>query len=112
MTPEQLDQFRAAILRLKEELGQFEAAASESAEPVELDQARVGRLSRIDALQGQQMALETRRRRQQQLARADGALRRIEVGEYGSCFKCGKPIDLRRLAADPTQTRCTLCVDE
>jgi DnaK suppressor protein len=112
MTPEQIERFRAAILQLKEGLSQLETEAGESAEPVELDQARVGRLSRIDALQGQQMALETRRRRQQQLDRADGALRRIDAGEYGGCFKCGKPIDLRRLEADPTQTRCTPCVDE
>jgi DnaK suppressor protein len=112
MTPRQLNQFRGAILRLKTELEQFEAAATDAAEPVELDQARVGRLSRIDALQGQQMALETRRRRQQQVARADGALRRIDAGEYGNCFKCGQPIDLRRLTVDPTQTRCTQCVEE
>ena len=58
------------------------------------------------------MALETSRRRQQQVARAEGALRRMDAGEYGNCFKCGKPIDLRRLEADPTQTRCTQCVDE
>ena len=112
MTPEQLDEFRAALVRLRAELEQHEASAADSAEPVELDQASVGRLSRIDALQGQQMALETSRRRQHQVARVEGALRRMDAGEYGTCFKCGKPIDLRRLAADPTQTRCTECVDE
>ena len=52
MTPEQLDEFRAALVRLKAELQQHEASAADSAEPVELDQASVGRLSRIDALQG------------------------------------------------------------
>jgi hypothetical protein len=40
MTPAQIEQFRAAILRLKEELLQREMAASESAEPVETEQTR------------------------------------------------------------------------
>jgi hypothetical protein len=40
MTPAQIEPFRAAILRLKEEPGQSETAAIESAGPVELDQTR------------------------------------------------------------------------
>jgi DnaK suppressor protein len=46
--------------------------------PVELDQTRVGRLSRMDALQGQAMAQETARRRDQEVARIDAALKRVE----------------------------------
>jgi DnaK suppressor protein len=71
--------------------------------------ASVGRLSRMDAMQAQQMAQETERRRQQQLMKVEGALRRMESGEYGYCFVCGEEIDLRRLALDPTNTRCIKC---
>jgi len=111
MTPEDIERFREALRALQAELRRLEAGAGDAADTVELDQARVGRLSRMDALQAQQMALETARRRQQQLARVEGALRRIESGGYGDCFKCGDPIDPRRLAADPTQTRCMNCAD-
>ncbi|WP_233768107.1 hypothetical protein [Aeromonas sp. ASNIH3] len=40
------------------------AAQTSDVQVVELDQSRLGRLSRIDALQGQQMELETARRKQ------------------------------------------------
>lgn len=109
MEPANLERCRTALLALRAELKQSDAVAADSADTVELDQARVGRLSRMDALQAQQMALETGRRRQQQSARVEGALRRIESGEYGDCFKCGEAIDLRRLEADPSHTRCIRC---
>ena len=58
MTPTDLSHFRRALLRLKSLLEQAEATAADAAGTVEVDQARVGRLSRMDALQTQQMALE------------------------------------------------------
>jgi DnaK suppressor protein len=58
------------------------------------------------------MAQETERRRQQQLARIEAALRRIESGDYGYCYVCGEEIDIRRLAVDPTMTRCIKCVEK
>ncbi|MGB1088279.1 MAG: TraR/DksA family transcriptional regulator, partial [Alphaproteobacteria bacterium] len=41
-----------------------ESISRDAARTVELDQSKVGRLSRMDALQGQAMAQETERRRQ------------------------------------------------
>lgn len=78
-------------------------------EPIALDQARVGRLSRIDAMQEQQMSLETSRRRQQHLVQVDGALNRIQTDDFGSCYVCGEQIDERRLFLEPTTTRCLPC---
>lgn len=91
------------------DIAQTTAAASAT---VELDQASVGRLSRMDALQGQQMAQEAERRRQRQLLAVEGALRRLEQGDYGDCFVCAEPIDPRRLLVDPTITRCIACAEE
>ena len=56
--------------------------------PVALDQSMVGRLSRMDALQNQAMALEAERRRGVELQRIDAALARIEEGEFGYCAAC------------------------
>lgn len=81
----------------------------EDAKPVELDQTRVGRLSRMDALQNQAMAQETERRRQQELVRIEAALRRLEDGSYGDCVECGEPIAEKRLALDPSAVLCIDC---
>ena len=81
----------------------------ESRKPVELDQSRVGRLSRMDALQGQAMSQEQARRRQFELQRIAAALRHLDDGEYGDCRDCGEPIAVRRLEMDPAATLCIHC---
>ena len=107
-----IEQFRMTLLRQRTELQDLEESARDAAKPVELDQASVGRLSRMDAMQAQQMARETERRRRQQVARIEAALRRIESGDYGYCYVCGEEIDIRRLAVDPAITRCIKCVEQ
>ena len=112
METDQIDTFRGILLGLRLELEQLQEAGSEAAETVTLDQAKVGRLSRMDAMQAQQMAEETARRRQLQLQRIEGALRRIEADDYGCCFKCGDEIGEARLRIDPTSTRCMVCMEK
>lgn len=97
------------LLQKKTELQTIQADSSEDSKPVELDQAMVGRLSRMDAMQGQAMAQATARRRKEQLQRIEGALRRIESGDFGYCAMCEDEIDPRRLEIDPTLTRCQRC---
>ena len=111
MNDREIEQLRDKLLHLKSELQELQDTTKETIEPVELDQTKVGRLSRMDAMQMQQMALETARRRQDQLAKIEGALRRIESGEYGYCFVCGEAIVASRLSVDPTSTRCVGCVN-
>jgi DnaK suppressor protein len=105
-------QFRERLLALRRDLESIAASSQDAAKTVELDQARVGRLSRMDAMQGQQMAQESDRRRQRQLAKIDGALRRIEAQTFGICSSCGEEIDPRRLWADPTFTKCVPCEEQ
>ena len=112
METDQIDAFRDILIALQSELEQLQETGSEAAETVTLDQAKVGRLSRMDAMQAQQMAEETARRRQLQLQKIEGALRRIEAGDYGICFKCGDEIEEARLSIDPTSTRCMACMEE
>jgi DnaK suppressor protein len=94
---------------MRDDLLAREPGSRAATDTVTLDQASVGRLSRMDALQGQQMARETERRRAQLLQRVEGALRRLEAAEFGECHGCGEMIDPRRLDADPTSTRCIAC---
>jgi len=39
----------------------------------------------------------------------EAALKRISEGTYGTCAKCGGPIDPRRLKALPTAATCVSC---
>jgi DnaK suppressor protein len=76
---------------------------------VELDQTSVGRLSRMDALQGQAMAQAARQRRAVERRRIDAALRRIAEGEFGYCVRCGEPIADGRLQTDLAIPTCMTC---
>lgn len=100
---------RQKLLVKQAELQEIAASSRESRKPVELDQSRVGRLSRMDALQGQAMAMETERRRDVELRRIDAALARVESGEYGYCLTCGEAIGAKRLEFDPATPVCIDC---
>jgi DnaK suppressor protein len=82
---------RAALLESKK--------AGKSDGPVELDQARVGRLSRMDAMQ------------QQAMAQAAANLSNHELtGEYGYCVLCDEEMAESRLRFDPSVLICIACV--
>lgn len=109
MTPRQLEHFRELLEAQRQALIATKDAASDSTKPVLLDQASVGRLSRMDAMQGQAMAIETQRRRDIQLRRIHAALARMQSGDYGLCTACGEEIALPRLQADPASGLCIAC---
>ena len=102
-------QIRQQLLQRQRELRALLATGEDAARVVELDQTSVGRLSRMDALQGQAMSQERVRRRQRELQRIAAALRRLENGEYGDCQDCGEPIDVHRLDMDPAAALCIRC---
>ena len=103
--------FKILLLELKSALLEADETGGEAEQVVELDQARVGRLSRMDAMQAQAMSLETGRLRRLHLVKIDAALERIDEGDYGECFDCIEPINPRRLEADPTATLCIKCAE-
>lgn len=111
--PEKLDPafFHKLLLTRRGALMDDDALGRESAETVELDQTRQGRLSRMDALQQQAMAAETQRRRALELKRIHVALQRINDGEYGYCLSCGGDIVPARLKVDPAATQCVACAE-
>lgn len=90
----------------------LEAQLSSNADatrPVKLDQTAVGRVSRMDALQGQAMAKATRRAMQLQLAQCKAALQALARAEYGLCRTCEEPIGFKRLSAKPEAPFCLAC---
>lgn len=99
----------AALIARREELLRLVDSTAESRRAVELDQSRVGRLSRMDALQSQAMSVETDRRRKVELQQIEAALGRLEDGDYGFCLGCGEAIAPQRLALNPTAPVCIDC---
>ncbi len=97
---------KARLLQMREEVTKQLERGKDISGPVELDQTRQGRLSRMDAMQMQAMAQESRRRHEQELKRINAALQRIEDGEYGYCVVTGEDIEPRRLEADPAVATC------
>ncbi|TPG39481.1 conjugal transfer protein TraR, partial [Sphingomonas koreensis] len=73
------------------------------------DQESVGRLSRIDTMQVQAMAMAQQRRRQSEQIAIDAALKRIDADEYGYCLTCGDEIAEARLLNAPAVTQCIDC---
>ena len=111
MTDAEIDaeHFAARLAEVRETL--LATPDNDAAATVELDQTRVGRLSRMDALQGQAMAQASAGRREQALKRIEAALVRISDGSYGYCLNCDEPIALARLEADPAAPLCVACAE-
>jgi len=107
--PNRLAKARALLLARRRELEALSGATKDDRAPVELDQSKVGRLSRMDALQGQAMAQASEDRRAAEIARIAAALKRVDTGEYGSCVTCGDAIAEKRLAIDPAAAVCIAC---
>lgn len=100
---------KETLERARDELASLRSASKDARAPVTLDQQSVGRLSRMDAMQGQAMALEQDRRREEKLCRIEAALTRIHSGDYGYCLKCDEPISRKRLELDPAVPVCIDC---
>ena len=108
METERILYFRERLEALAKEVNEALNASKDSANVVELDTA-IGRLSRMDAMQNQQMALELRRRQENQLLRIKNALKRMDQGRYGLCGKCKQPIAEERLEISPDTVVCVRC---
>lgn len=107
--PIDVDEFRALLTAREAELHELSEISAEARSAVELDQASVGRLSRMDAMQQQAMALASERSRAHEIERIKSALLRIDEGEYGYCLACGDEIPEKRLRFDPSVAMCVNC---
>ena len=104
-----LEDARRLLLDRLIELREEDARAAESTAPVTLEQDSVGRLSRIDAMQMQAMALAGQRRRVAEKVQIKAALKRIDNDDYGYCITCGEDIPEARLRYNPAVLKCVEC---
>ncbi len=104
-----LSKFKLLLEAERDELVAASDYTSADRKPVELDQQSVGRLSRMDAIQGQAMANAQEGRRAARLQMIDAALGRFETDDYGYCAECDEEIPTKRLEVDPAAPRCVKC---
>jgi len=103
-----LDEFQKQLEAMKAEIESLLGLTSQDARPVDLD-LPIGRLSRADAMQMQEMAGTNRRQLEVRLQQVKGALKALEEGSYGSCRNCHGAINLARLEIRPESPFCIEC---
>jgi len=109
LTKKQLNELAKQLKQQKQLLlAQLDDNEEHSA-PVKLDQQAVGRVSRVDAIQQQQMAKANREQDKQLLKATNSSLKRIDENEYGYCLECGEPIGYARLQVQPWAANCVGC---
>ena len=109
LTPAQLAELRGEVERELVRLERSMQSTADAARPVELDQAAVGRLSRADAMQNQQLSVHLHDREQARHAQLVDALRRMDDGTYGTCGGCAMVIPFGRLLVFPEARTCAVC---
>lgn len=109
LSPQQLEQLQKSLATKKKDLEAQLVSVDLDTKPVTRDQQSVGRVSRIDAIQQQQMALANQQQSTLLLQRVELALRRIDSAEYGYCLQCDEPVAFARLQAQPFASLCLDC---
>lgn len=109
LTPEQVDELRTVLEKDLRRLERSMRLTDQVLDPAALDQTAVGRLSRMDTLQGQALARDLQDREHARLALLQDALRRVAAGTYGRCLACAGPIPFARLLVFPESPECGAC---
>ena len=109
LTTAQVQWLEQELQRIRSELQDQLSGADEDAAPVTLDQQAVGRLSRMDAMQQQQMALASMSHVRAHLNRVERAMTALQGEDYGYCHECDQPISWARLQIRPDSPLCVAC---
>ena len=106
-----VDQLIELEIRAREQLdGLREESEKEESDPaaVAVDVA-IGRLSRLDSMQMEEIKKAGVRRRNQRIHLLQVALKRMDDGSYGQCEGCGEWIGYTRLEQRPEANLCSEC---
>ena len=108
LTADQLIDLEELIIAELDRIREESSSSEEEREAIAPDVA-IGRLSRLDAMQMQEVAKEAERRREERRSQLEFALEQLDSGTYGRCDRCGEDIDFARLKVTPEATRCWPC---
>ncbi len=108
----QLQKLESLLLQSETDLEEQLNISKAASAVVTLDQTTVGRVSRMDAMQQQSMAVSTREKASLKLKRVQAALRAITNDAFGYCRQCDESIAYQRLLAQPEAILCLLCQEK
>ncbi len=108
LTDSERAEIRALLEELAAKLEKRMKISGDQSQPVDLDEP-IGRLSRMDAIQSQEMAKAGLSREEQKLERVRYALRHIDDDSFGDCEGCKQPIGIDRLMFQPEILLCVRC---
>lgn len=111
MSPEDLQHFKSHLEALAGEIEGHLGQVDPSQASITPDNA-IGRLTRMEAIQAQQMASAGRHRLKKRLQQIKRALEQIEQGDYGTCVRCGEEIPRGRLEIKPESRLCVSCAQQ
>lgn len=111
LRPQDIEHYKTQLLQRQQEVAAQFAQLEEMSQPVSPDPA-IGRLTRQDAMQQQQMTLESRRRLELQGTQLKTALQRIDNNTFGTCVRCKEPIAAARLEIVPESPLCVPCLEK
>ena len=109
LTASQITELVNLLTQQKHELTRLLQDTQKNSAPVTLDQQSVGRVSRIDAIQQQQMAVANRDQAGIILKKISASLVRVANDEYGFCLECGEFIAYARLQVQAYAENCVGC---
>ena len=104
-----IEKYRKRLIEERDRLAKEIPPVSEIAEPttddLQITAADAPILGEIKDVQNRVLDMKSNR-----LGQVQAALQSIDDGTYGICIRCGKPIDPRRLDADPAAITCMDCL--
>jgi RNA polymerase-binding transcription factor len=99
---------KRALIELADELRRQVDRPDDAASSVTIDNA-IGRLTRMEAVQAQQIGEAGRRRIRARLQNVEQAIVAVDEGTYGMCVQCGDAIPSGRLEFRPESRKCVAC---
>ena len=108
LTAEQLEELGRDLTEEKSRLEEVLEISKDGAKPVDVNEP-IGRLSRMDAIQQQQMTKANRSAYERKLRQIEAALEKLDKDEYGDCRSCEEPVGYSRLKARPETPFCLEC---
>ena len=104
-----VEKYRERLIQERDQLGRELGNLMDTAEPTTDDRqitaANAHVISEVVDVETEVKDIRTR-----SLEKINAALQAIDDGTYGTCIKCGKPIDPRRLDAEPAAMTCMDCL--
>ena len=106
-----IDQELELEMKIRDELDRLTREAAEEVDDLDLVKVDVaiGRLSRLDSIQMEEVKKDAKRRRNHRIFLLNEALKRMEEGTYGICGGCEEEIAYERLSEVPEAVLCGKC---